>query len=165
MRDFRIEPKQKKVNKKKIVIATIIGILLITLISMTIIYINNKEARNWIDKNIFQKEKTQNNLPSIEIDESDSSNIYAFNKYIGILNKNNFQIYDNTAKKENKLTIEISKPIFTSNNRYLAIAEEKGQKLYLIEDRDIAWETEVWIADSPEHLVHFNGYKFLELHK
>lgn len=31
--------------------------------------------------------------------------------------------------------------------------------------KDIAWETEVWIADSPEHLVHFNGYKFLELHK
>ena len=30
---------------------------------------------------------------------------------------------------------------------------------------EIAWETEVWIADSPEHLVHFNGYKFLEMHK
>lgn len=30
---------------------------------------------------------------------------------------------------------------------------------------DIAWETEVWIADSPEHLIHFNGYKFLEIYK
>jgi len=29
----------------------------------------------------------------------------------------------------------------------------------------IAWETEVWIADSPDHLIHFNGYKFLEIHK
>lgn len=28
--------------------------------------------------------------------------------------------------------------------------------------KDIAWETEVWIAESPEHLVHFNGYKFLD---
>jgi hypothetical protein len=26
---------------------------------------------------------------------------------------------------------------------------------------DIAWETEVWIADNPDHLVHFNGDKFL----
>lgn len=26
---------------------------------------------------------------------------------------------------------------------------------------DIAWETEVWIADNPEHLIHFNGDKFL----
>jgi type II restriction enzyme len=26
---------------------------------------------------------------------------------------------------------------------------------------DIAWETEVWIAENPEHLIHFNGDKFL----
>ena len=25
----------------------------------------------------------------------------------------------------------------------------------------IAWETEVWIADNPDHLIHFNGHKFL----
>lgn len=30
---------------------------------------------------------------------------------------------------------------------------------------DIAWETEVWLADSPDHMVHFNGFKFLEMHK
>ena len=26
---------------------------------------------------------------------------------------------------------------------------------------EIAWETEVWIADNPDHMVHFNGDKFL----
>lgn len=26
---------------------------------------------------------------------------------------------------------------------------------------DIAWETEVWIAEAPDHLIHFNGEKFL----
>jgi hypothetical protein len=26
---------------------------------------------------------------------------------------------------------------------------------------DIAWETEVWIAEAPDHMVHFNGPKFL----
>lgn len=30
---------------------------------------------------------------------------------------------------------------------------------------DIAWETEVWIADNPDHLVHFNGDKFLGPYK
>ncbi|MEI8340548.1 MAG: BsuBI/PstI family type II restriction endonuclease [Verrucomicrobiota bacterium] len=30
---------------------------------------------------------------------------------------------------------------------------------------DIAWETEVWIADSPDHMVHFNGDKFLGPYK
>lgn len=29
---------------------------------------------------------------------------------------------------------------------------------------DIAWETEVWVADAPEHMVHFNGDKFLGPH-
>jgi adenine-specific DNA-methyltransferase len=27
--------------------------------------------------------------------------------------------------------------------------------------RDISWETEVWCADSPTHLIHFNGERFL----
>jgi adenine-specific DNA-methyltransferase len=26
---------------------------------------------------------------------------------------------------------------------------------------DIAWETEVWVADEPSHLIHFNGERFL----
>ena len=29
---------------------------------------------------------------------------------------------------------------------------------YLVE---IAWETEVWVADAPSHLIHFNGERFL----
>lgn len=157
MKDFWVEPEQKRVNKKKIIITIIIGIILISLITLTIIYINNKETRDWIDKNIFQKEKTQNNLPSIEIEESDNSSIYAFNKYIGVLNKNNFNIYDSTGKEENKLTLEITKPIFNDDNRYLAVAEEKGQKLYLIEDKDIIWEKEVE-GNVSQVVVNKNGY-------
>lgn len=26
---------------------------------------------------------------------------------------------------------------------------------------EIAWETEVWVADAPAHLIHFDGKKFL----
>ena len=29
---------------------------------------------------------------------------------------------------------------------------------------EIAWETEVWTADSPSHLIHFNGERFLGPH-
>ena len=157
MKDFWKEPKEKKINKKKIIILITTLIILILAITITIIYANNKEAREWIDKNILQKEKTQNTLPSIEIDESNNSNIYAFNKYIGILNKNNFEIYDNTARKENTLDIEISKPIFNSNNRYLVVAEEKGQKLYLIADKDIMWDRSVE-GNISQVTVNKNGY-------
>jgi hypothetical protein len=30
---------------------------------------------------------------------------------------------------------------------------------------EIAWETEVWIADNPDHMVHFNGDKFFGPYK
>ena len=29
---------------------------------------------------------------------------------------------------------------------------------------NIAWETEVWIVESPDHMIHFNGNKFLGPH-
>ena len=157
MKDYWKEPEEKKINKKKIIIAIWIILLIAIITTVTITYIKNKTAREWIDKNIFQKEKTQNNLPSIEIKDENNSNIYAFNKYIGILNKNNFKIYDNTGKQSKELTIEITKPIFDHNNRYLAVAEEKGQKLYLIEDKDILWEREIE-GNISQITVNKNGY-------
>jgi hypothetical protein len=30
---------------------------------------------------------------------------------------------------------------------------------------DISWETEVWLAESPDHMIHFNGDRFLGPHK
>lgn len=30
---------------------------------------------------------------------------------------------------------------------------------------NLAWESEAWIAENPDHMIHFNGWKFLELQK
>jgi len=30
---------------------------------------------------------------------------------------------------------------------------------------EIAWETEVWVAETPSHLIHFNGERFLGPYK
>jgi adenine-specific DNA-methyltransferase len=30
---------------------------------------------------------------------------------------------------------------------------------------EISWETEVWIAESPSHMIHFNGHRFLGPHE
>lgn len=157
MKDFWKEPEEKKVNKKKVIISIIIIIVVLLISTILVIYINNENARNWIDKNILQKELTQNNLPSIELEDMDNANIYAFNRYIGILSKNNFDIYNSTGKEETTLTLEISKPIFSSNGRYLAVAEEKGQKLYLIENKEIVWETNVE-GNISQISINKNGY-------
>ncbi len=28
---------------------------------------------------------------------------------------------------------------------------------------NLAWESEAWIAENPDHMIHFNGWKYLEL--
>ncbi len=30
--------------------------------------------------------------------------------------------------------------------------------------KKIAWETEVWVAEIPDHIIHYNGDKFLGPH-
>ncbi|MEG4347619.1 BsuBI/PstI family type II restriction endonuclease [Microcoleus sp. A003_D6] len=39
-----------------------------------------------------------------------------------------------------------------------AFPSRKEMTRYLVE---ISWETEVWVADQPEHMIHFNGERFL----
>ena len=39
-----------------------------------------------------------------------------------------------------------------------AFADKETMKRYIIE---ISWETEVWVADSPDHMIHFDGERFL----
>jgi hypothetical protein len=43
-----------------------------------------------------------------------------------------------------------------------AFLDTKGFRKYA---GDVAWETEVWLADNPDHLIHFNGAKFLGPYK
>lgn len=39
-----------------------------------------------------------------------------------------------------------------------AFPDRKVMTRYLGE---ISWETEVWVADAPSHMIHFNGERFL----
>mgnify|MGYP001623040748 CR=1 FL=1 len=158
MRDFweEEEPK-KKINKKKIVIIVLIVLILISSIVFAVVYFKNEQAREWIDKNVFRKEVLQNEATTIDLNDEESSNIYAFNKYIGILNKNKFSIYGSSGNEEQSLDIQISSPIFCSADRFLVIGEKKGQKLYLITDKDISWEASVE-GNISQVYVNKNGY-------
>lgn len=160
MKDFWEETKnentRKKINKKKIIVISIITFILIAIITITIIYVKNQQAREWIDKNIFRKEVLQDKVTTIELKE-EQNNIYAFNKYIGVLNKTKFNIYNQNGNSEEELEIQISNPLFHSANRFLAIAENQGQKFYLIEDKKIKWEASVE-GNIEQINVNKNGY-------
>lgn len=161
MKDIWIESevgkKDKKINKKKLIITSIIILIVVLCIVMVGLYCTNKQCRGWIDKNIFRKEVLQDKVATIDLKENQNSNIYAFNKYIGILNKTKFSIYGNTGNEEKTLEIQVSNPIFSSANRFLAIAENKGRKFYVITDKEISWEAEVEGNIAQVH-VNKNGY-------
>ena len=160
MKDFWEETEnenvKKKINKKKIIIISIIAIILIAIIALAIVYTKNQQAREWIDKNIFRKEVMQDKVATIELKE-EQNNIYAFNKYIGVLNKTKLNIYNQNGSTEAELEVQISNPLFNSANRFLAIAENQGQKFYLIEDKETKWEAEVE-GNIEQINVNKNGY-------
>lgn len=140
-------------RKARIAIAAII---IIAIAAIVILYSSNPNIRNWIDVHIFRKEVLQEQATYIEL-ENDNAQICAYSGYIGALSNNQFDIYNSSATKEETLTVEISNPIFDSNNRFLAIAEKDGQSAYLIQNKAIQWQVKVEGNISQIH-VNKNGY-------
>ena len=159
MRDFWEEtPTEKKtINKKKIVIAISIFLVVAVIGTLIGVYSNNNSFRDWIDKNILRKEVMQDKVTTIEIEDGQTANVVAFNKYIGILNKNKFSIYGSSGNEETSLEIQISNPMFNSADRFLAIAETNGKKLYVVENKDISWQTQVE-GNILQVVINKNGY-------
>lgn len=157
MKDYWMENENKKINLKKIVASVIISIIVVLCIIISICYVANKEFRNWIDIQILNKEISQEKVTTIDLDEGQTSNVYAFYKYIGVLNKNKFDVYGSTGNQETSLDVQITNPLFNSSNRFLAIGEQKGQKVYLIEDKKVVWDKQVE-GNISQVYVNKNGY-------
>lgn len=148
---------EKKLNKGKVV-KTIIFVLLIgIIISMVVLYKKNENFREILDKYLFRKETFENNLPYIEIDSSKTLGIYAYSKYICVLQGNKLELYNKFGKSEGSLELEISSPIFKSNGNNLLIAEKDGQKLYSIYGKNIVWQKDIEGKISNIN-VNRNGY-------
>ncbi len=65
------------------------------------------------------------------------------------------------SKRHNELELLFKK--CTAGIVYVSAFNTKRGFLKHMES--IAWETEVWIADNPSHMIHFNGSRFLGPHK
>ena len=52
--------------------------------------------------------------------------------------------------------------LFSDSNASLVFVTAFPNRHALLKHlNEIAWETEVWVADSPDHMIHFNGERFL----
>ena len=147
----------RKLNKKKMIIfISICSIVFITLI-LSLIYAFSASFRAFIDIYIFRKQIKSDSLATIEISSNEDQFVYAYDKYITLLNKNILYTYTNSGNISEKNDINISSPIFSSNNKFLAIAEENGNSLYLISGTKVAWHKTV-DGNISKINVNKNGY-------
>lgn len=152
-----IESENKTLNKKKVIFSIIILIIIIVLVIVSSLYITNTSFRETMDKYVFRKSITENNLDYIEIDTENSPNIFAYDKYIVTLEKNTLTQYSQSGKKEGSLEIQVSDPIFDAEGKYLAVAEKNKQKIYLIYNDNIVWEKDIE-GNISKINVNKNGY-------
>lgn len=147
----------KTINRKKIIGLIILIILLLAIVITYLIYANNEDFRKYLDENILRKDITEENLQSIEIADYDKSKVFAFSKYIAILQNNTLTTYNSAGKKEAELKIEISNPIIDYNGKNLIIAEQASSKVYRIADNTIKWEKDME-GNISRISVNENGY-------
>jgi hypothetical protein len=60
-----------------------------------------------------------------------------------------------------KRVFELKKMLSTNSCGIVFISAFPNFEAFRKHLKDIAWETEVWIAEIPDHLIHYNGHKFL----
>lgn len=149
------ENEEKKVlNKKKVLIVVIIVIATILAFSGLYAYKVNNRFKNIIDVYVFKKEVLSENLPYIAIDTS--ANIFTYDKYVAVLDKNNLKGYSG-ENKEFELEIKVNNPLIYAEGSYLVIAENDGKKIYCIDGKKIIWEKEIE-GQIKKIYINKNGY-------
>ena len=141
--DFKIEEKKvrnkRKINKKKMIITISIIVLALVIGITMLLYYSSRDVRNFLDQYLFRKNVTQEKLESIELDYDSNINVIAYNKYICILAENKLMEYNSSGKLEHEINLEINNPVYSVNNKYLAISEQNSSSLNLISDSKILW--------------------------
>ena len=60
-----------------------------------------------------------------------------------------------------KRVVELEEMTKNVNSGIIYVTAFPDIKMYTRFAKQLAWETEVWLADEPDHLIHLNGDKFL----
>jgi len=60
-----------------------------------------------------------------------------------------------------KRMIEIKEMLSDSSAHLIFVTAFPDFKTFQKYASEISWETEVWISKNPDHMIHFNGDKFL----
>lgn len=144
-------------DKKETSKITAFIVIIFFIVFFTARYATDEDFRTMIDVNVLKKQVDESTLTAIEIDLESNSNIFAYDKYIAVLNKNNLVEYTSDGKKIAELETNISVPLVHTNGKYMVMAEKNGQKIYLISGENIVWQNTIQGSVS-EVNVNENGY-------
>lgn len=154
--DFENKDK-RKISKKKLVITISIIIILAVILITMVVYFSSRNARVFLDTYLFRKNVTQEKLDYINLDYDSNVYVFAYNKYICVLAENKLMQYNSSGKLDKEISLEINNPVYSINNKYIAISEKEGSKLYLISGSEILWSKDVDGKISKIN-VNNNGY-------
>lgn len=154
----KIEINLKKETKTKIIIAITI-IAVIAVVTLIAVYIGNEGVRSFFDRHILRKEVEENKAASITLNTEENQSIYAYDKYITILNKNKLTSYSSSGEKKYEHDISVNDALYSSNNRFLAIAQKNGKNVYLVSEANLLWQNVIDIEGNITKInVNKNGY-------
>lgn len=134
---------KRELNIRKIIITILIIVLILAIIIMFSLYIAEESFRKWVDINVLRKDISSESVATIDLNVDKNNQIVCYNKYIGILNEKNLKLYNSVGENITDISVDINTAIFSSNDKYLAIAEKNGQELCLISDRTYTWRQKV----------------------
>ena len=151
---------EKKLNKSKILKLIIILILIISISMLIILYNRNSSVHFFIDKYVFQKYVSEDTLAYISVDPSSNCYYYVYDNKLIVLCQNVLTVYNKSGNNLYTLDIQINKPIFASNGKYLCIAENGGTKAYVISEKNIVWQKDL---DGTINNININQNGFVAI--
>ena len=157
MKQYSLERfKESKRLKRKFKITLVVMIIAI-LITIIALYMANSDFRKIIDVHILKKEIHENDAIQLKLDVEELSYVNVFNDNVITINGGVLTFYSNKGKEEENLDVILSSPISDTDDKYLVLGDKSGNKLYLINDKNIKWEKEVEGKISKVS-VNKNGY-------
>lgn len=151
---------QREINIRKIIITGIVVVLILAVVIIFSLYIAEEGFRKWVDINVLRKDISSESVATVDLNVDKNNQIVCYNKYIGILNEKNLKIYNLTGEAITDISVNINTAIFSTNDRYLAIAEKNGQELCVISDKTYLWSQKV-DGEIQQIYINKNGYVIL----
>lgn len=143
-------------KRKSIIKVSILATFIIFLVIISALYVTNLDFRTSVEK-FFDREVSENNLKSIEINSEENPIISAYDKYIVVFSKGVLKIYNQNGDIVSKNDINITSPMMQANGKYLIIAENGGKKFCVVYENQILWQESVEGSISKIN-INSNGY-------